>query len=357
MLRKKYIRSINENIITATDKDITNLYHSIWILLNEVLNEDKDNKKELRAQKIKYIKSNLELISDNDLENLEKLILHENYNEKDNNEKKINEDIEKIIWIYVLKLNSNKYYVGRTDRNVNDRFLEHCNPQSQSEIRSHKCNPQSQSEIRSHKCNPQSQSEIRSHKCNPQLITNDCESNIFNTNGASWTRLYKPLEILEVYQTNDNFDEDKYTIKMMSKFGIDNVRGGSFVNEKLTNEQIDIIKKMINNGIDGCFKCGSKDHYINQCSHKDEIIENTSVSEIINKMSKFKSYRCKAYCCRFCGKVFSTMKGATHHENIYCVKNPNRQTSKNNCIRCGNIGHSPSYCYAKRHINGNYLKD
>lgn len=40
----------------------------------ELCEENEDDKKELRAQKIKYIRANLELISDDDLPELVKLI-------------------------------------------------------------------------------------------------------------------------------------------------------------------------------------------------------------------------------------------------------------------------------------------
>lgn len=80
-----------------------------------------------------------------------------------------------MVYIYVLELVDNKYYVGKTD-----------NPQFR----------------------------LESH---------------FNSNGAAWTKKYKPINIIELIPNCDDYDEDKYTLKYMEKYGINNVRGGSFV--------------------------------------------------------------------------------------------------------------------------------
>jgi hypothetical protein len=40
---------------------------------------------------------------------------------------------------------------------------------------------------------------------------------------------YKPIELIELLPNCDDYDEDKHTIKYMDKYGIDTVRGGSFV--------------------------------------------------------------------------------------------------------------------------------
>ena len=55
----------------------------------------------------------------------------------------------------------------------------------------------------------------------------------FNSRGSVWTKLYKPIEVIELVSNCDNYDEDKYTMKYMDRYGIDNVRGGSFVSLKL----------------------------------------------------------------------------------------------------------------------------
>ena len=82
----------------------------------------------------------------------------------------------------------------------------------------------------------------------------------------------------------DYYDEDKYTIKMMFKHGIDNVRGGSFCSIILQTEEIKVITKMINNANDKCFKCYSESHFCTKCpyekiSHDMLILKHT----IINK--------------------------------------------------------------------------
>ena len=63
-------------------------------------------------------------------------------------------------FIYVLKLESNKYYVGKTD--------------------------------------------------NPELRLDQH----FDGFGATWTKKYNPIKIIKIIPNCDNFDEDKYTKTM-----------------------------------------------------------------------------------------------------------------------------------------------
>ncbi len=55
----------------------------------------------------------------------------------------------------------------------------------------------------------------------------------FNSNGSEWTKLYKPIKVIELKPNCDDYDEDKIKRIYMDKYGINNVRGGSFVSAKL----------------------------------------------------------------------------------------------------------------------------
>jgi hypothetical protein len=110
-----------------------------------------------------------------------------------------------MVYIYALKLEQGKYYIGKT-----------FNPQFR----------------------------LESH---------------FNSNGSEWTKLYKPLSVIEIKPNCDDYDEDKITRQYMDKYGINNVRGGSFVSVKLEKSTIDTLKKMSNGTTNKCFICGKKD--------------------------------------------------------------------------------------------------
>jgi predicted GIY-YIG superfamily endonuclease len=83
--------------------------------------------------------------------------------------------------IYILKLEDNKFYVGQA-KNIENRFKQHLKGRQSSE----------------------------------------------------WTKLYKPLEIIKVYETKFNNIseampfENRITINCMKKYGWENVRGGDF---------------------------------------------------------------------------------------------------------------------------------
>lgn len=115
--------------------------------------------------------------------------------------------------IYVLALEDGKYYVGKSKK-VNKRFGEHSDKK-----------------------------------------------------GSAWTRKHKPIgsEPIEVVPMNDPFDEDKVTIKYMEKYGIDNVRGGSFCQVILPESSYTTINTIINSSTDKCFKCGEKGHFVRNC--------------------------------------------------------------------------------------------
>ena len=77
----------------------------------------------------------------------------------------------------------------------------------------------------------------------------------FNSNGSYWTKKYKPLKVIEIIPNCDDYDEDKITMQYMDKYGINNVRGGSFVSVKLDKSTIDTLRKMSNGTNNKCFVC------------------------------------------------------------------------------------------------------
>lgn len=125
--------------------------------------------------------------------------------------------------IYVLKLTHNKYYVGKT-KNLNNRLLDH-----------------------------------------------------FSNNGSVWTKKYKPIKILHIHKNCEPLDEDKYTIKYMSKYGIDNVRGGIYCRMYLNSSEKNIIQRSFKGMNDLCYKCGSKDHFVKDCRQSEEKTVNRQV--------------------------------------------------------------------------------
>ena len=145
-----------------------------------------------------------------------------------------------MVFIYVIKLEKGKYYVGKTD-NPSFRIEKH-----------------------------------------------------FNCSGSAWTKKYKPLTLIELKPDCDDYDEDKITIQYMSRYGIDNIRGGSFSKIELSDEEIKIINQMIKGASDKCFNCGESGHFIKDCIEskiqdylKDLNIEN--IENIQNETIKINS--------------------------------------------------------------------
>ena len=86
--------------------------------------------------------------------------------------------------------------------------------------------------------------------------------------GSTWTKIYKPLSIETTIYNTTPFDEDKITKQYMLKYGIDRVRGGTYVREILTESQKNHIQAEIWSASNRCTKCGSIRHFAKNCRSK-----------------------------------------------------------------------------------------
>lgn len=82
--------------------------------------------------------------------------------------------------------------------------------------------------------------------------------------GAAWTKKYKPQHRLFV-EEGDRFDEDKHVLRLMSEYGVDKVRGGTFSRVVLPQSDLDAIERMMRGASDRCFHCGQPGHFVSQC--------------------------------------------------------------------------------------------
>ena len=152
----------------------------------------------------------------------------------------------------------------------------------------------------------------------------------FNSFGSAWTKKHKPKKILEIIPNCDNFDEDKYTIKYMEQFGIDNVRGGSFCEIKLNKDNLSTIKKMINGTTDKCYICGDNKHFAKDCNKYDDIDCYAKTTITGDKIEDSSDDEIEVFCCSYCNKEFDTLKGSICHENLYCKNKNNKKTITTN---------------------------
>ena len=210
-----------------------------------------------------------------------------------------------MVYIYVLKLRCNKYYVGKTD-NPNFRLNNH-----------------------------------------------------FDSTGSEWTKKYKPISVHELRTDCNSSDETTITKEYMKNYGIDNVRGGPWCQIDISKHK-NSIKHMIDSESDNCYKCGKSGHFVNQCPQKVK-----NIKPIKKK-------------CERCGRLGHTYEDcfASSHRNGYELSSSDEEFYSSDdeefyssddeefysssdevvCYKCGRRGHYANTCYAKKNINGIWLR-
>ena len=113
--------------------------------------------------------------------------------------------------IYILRLRAGKYYIGKT-KNVDKRWAEHT-----------------------------------------------------AGSGSGWTKKYPPLSLVKSVVSTSHFDEDRYVKEYMEKYGIENVRGGTYSNVVLDANCIAVLEKEIRHSKNLCVRCGRGTHFVKDC--------------------------------------------------------------------------------------------
>lgn len=164
----------------------------------------------------------------------------------------------------------------------------------------------------------------------------------FNKEGSAWTTKYKPIKVVKLMPNCDSFDEDKYTRILMSQFGIENVRGGSYCQIELPEEIKNHLKREIEGAKDQCFHCKKSGHFIRDCPEYKKKLESKGKEEKEIKKEKEVKEEAKDNWWSWIDGIIKSLPTSSTSSII----------TKEKCTRCGFYGHIKANCYSKKHSDG-----
>jgi hypothetical protein len=156
--------------------------------------------------------------------------------------------------------------------------------------------------------------------------------------GAAWTTRHPPVSLIKTIENASPFDEDKTVKEYMATYGIDKVRGGSYVTEVLTEAQRSVLQQEIWGSQGKCTRCGSTGHWIATCHVR---LPPSSVSMPPVRMPSV---------VRMPAGRFQAFSGVGHRLGSSLSK-------VGRCFRCGRTGHYVDSCYASTDTRGYELDD
>ena len=133
--------------------------------------------------------------------------------------------------------------------------------------------------------------------------------------GSEWTKAHKPVKVIETRRVRDEHDENNTTKDLMKKYGVDNVRGGSYSQVVLPSAYRATLEAEMRGNSGACFKCGERGHFAKEC-----------IADVIEDYEEEES------------------------------ESEEEAPRRNSCYRCGRTGHYANECYAHTTVDGEYIK-
>jgi predicted GIY-YIG superfamily endonuclease len=199
--------------------------------------------------------------------------------------------------VYVLELENGKYYIGRTT-NLDERVESH-----------------------------------------------------FNGVGSAWTRKHKPLRLLESRPNVSKFVEDACTKEYMAKYGINNVRGGSYCQVNLSSKTVEVLNSELDKTHDRCYHCHAKGHHANDCPGDDS--DDDDEDPTPNNVGCF-SFLVQMCCIPSTATPQLNLRPTSSSRPLPSqpLTSPRQPIP---CDRCGRVSHGTNNCYATTHVDGHKL--
>jgi predicted GIY-YIG superfamily endonuclease len=153
-------------------------------------------------------------------------------------------------------------------------------------------------------------------------------------NNSYWTSQHKPISIIKVIEDCGDdkvFNEDKYVKEYMLLYGIDNVRGGSYNQYKLNYSIVSDLEKELktSNDIKDFLKNINIDDYIKVFKEVSEIELNNEILFLKNKYNALKEINGKINIKK---RLIANIKPENIEENIENIKEYYNQYIKNENI-------------------------
>lgn len=185
---------------------------------------------------------------------------------------------------------------------------------------------------------------------------------IQNGLGPTWVKTYKPVKLIKQIQDSLEYDT---LLEYMETYGIDYVRGYTYISMELTQYEKDKLNKLLfgPKAVSTevvCIYCSQLGHNEYSCDNlkydkENEFQQISYRGKTSNKQKTdaTNSVSYKSYDCRYCEMKFNNDDTLRKHE--YTCKDEAfiRPSGKGlNCERCGRNTHATANCRAKNDIYG-----